>query len=612
MRELQTRIPRNKVIRDRYVIEELLGQGGFGAVYRVRDRRVKGNVFALKEISNPNRNQRESFLFEGELLRRLDHPALPRVYRVFEDNKSNRLCTLMDYIAGLNLERLRLRQPEKRFSLAQVLHMLAPIRNALLYLHAQQPPIIHRDIKPSNIIIPPDEDAVLVDFGIAKEYEEDSTTTAIRHCSPGYGAPEQYVSGTSTQTDIYGLGATIYTLLTGSVPIDALYRLTRLSVKHEDPLLLAHELAPDVSVQVSEILQRSMAINSADRYASIAEFWQLLVAAAPDDAPSTDPVADLRSPAVARTSQTMAAVIAASAITQADHHDHTSEGRAPVVTTGSMVTDDPAAEHTADSIPLVAPDQAVTDPLPTPAVHILARSAAPLSHDRSRVYAYSLLTLALLLLIIAGSLGAYVYAGAYSNGASTQQRSRVTPVAHAHATVASTAAVRPTATVAPTSAPATPTSVPAVVTVPATSVSTQTAATPAPTQAPATPIATLTPQPAGTGNFPVLAAGYGGSIHNTPANVDTSLNLSQLRQTQGTLTGYLSLGPGLIGAGSFHGSVTQSSQVSFLVASTGAVLPLFFEGQIHGDGSMAGSYCSYQNNSCDHQAGGYGTWTVAP
>lgn len=596
MRELQTKIPRNRVIRDRYVIEELLGQGGFGAVYRVHDRRVKGNVFALKEISNPNRNQRESFLFEGELLRRLDHPALPRVYRVFEDNKSNRLCTLMDYIAGPNLERLRLQQPEKRFSLAQVLRMLEPIRNALTYLHTQQPPIIHRDIKPSNIIIPPDQDAVLVDFGIAKEYDEDSTTTAIRHCSPGYGAPEQYVSGTSTQTDIYGLGATIYTLLTGTVPIDALYRLTRLSVKHEDPLLLAHELTPNVSVQVSEILQRSMAINSADRYASIAEFWQLLVAAASDDAPSTDPVVDLRSPVAARTSPAMAAVIAASAITQADHHD-----QMPVVTTGSMVTDAPAAL-----------DQAVTDPLPTPTVHILARSATTLPHDRSRMHAYGILTLALLLLIIAGSLGAYVYAGAYSNGTSTQQRNRVTPVAHVRVTPASTVEVRPTATIAPTSVSATPTSVPVVVTAPATSVPTQTAATPVSTQAPATPVATLTPQPVGSGNFPVLAARYGGSIHNIPANVDTSLTLSQLHQTQGTLTGYLSLGPGLIGAGNFQGSVTQNKQVSFLVNSGSAVLPLFFAGQIHSDGSMAGSYCSYQNNSCDHQAGGYGTWNVAP
>lgn len=78
-------LPRGKIVRDRYIIEDLLGQGGFGAVYRVRDRRVKGNVFALKEIASLERRQRENFLFEWEVLRRLDHPALPRVYRIFED-----------------------------------------------------------------------------------------------------------------------------------------------------------------------------------------------------------------------------------------------------------------------------------------------------------------------------------------------------------------------------------------------------------------------------------------------------------------------------------------------------------------------------------------------
>src|SRR4051794_22487723 len=127
MREVRTRFPRGKVVRERYAVEELLGQGGFGAVYRVRDRRVKGNVFALKEISDPNKHQRENFLFEGEVLRRLDHPYLPRVYRVFEDEKNRRLYMLMDYIAGPNLERLRQQQPERRFSLSQALRIIGPI-----------------------------------------------------------------------------------------------------------------------------------------------------------------------------------------------------------------------------------------------------------------------------------------------------------------------------------------------------------------------------------------------------------------------------------------------------------------------------------------------------
>ncbi|HWS85085.1 MAG TPA: serine/threonine-protein kinase [Ktedonobacteraceae bacterium] len=276
---MKTTVLKGKIVHERYIIEELLGQGGFGAVYRVRDRRVQGNVFALKEVADPNRDQQENFLFEGEILRRLDHPALPRVYRVFEDGKNNHVYMLMDYIEGPNLERLRLQQPERRFSLPQALKIMAPIMEALSYLHAQQPPIIHRDIKPANVIVSPlDEGAMLVDFGIAKEYDQDSTTAVIRHCSPGYGAPEQYVHGTSMQTDIYGLGATFYALLTGEVPIDALYRITRLSAKKSDPLVSANELDPSVSVAVANILQRAMAVNSSDRFATVQEFWEALQA----------------------------------------------------------------------------------------------------------------------------------------------------------------------------------------------------------------------------------------------------------------------------------------------------------------------------------------------
>lgn len=274
---MKINVLKSKVVHERYIIEELLGQGGFGAVYRVRDRRVKGNIFALKEVVNPNRGQQENFLFEGEILRRLDHPALPRVYRVFEDSKNNRVYMLMDYVEGPNLEQLRLQQPGKRFSLAQALKMMAPIIEAVNYLHAQQLPIIHRDIKPANVIVSPlGEEAMLVDFGIAKEYDQDSTTAVIRLCSPGYGAPEQYIHGTSMQTDIYGLGATFYTLLTGEVPIDALYRITSLSAQKSDPLVPAHQLAPSVPVAVADILQRALAVNSSDRFTTVQEFWEAL------------------------------------------------------------------------------------------------------------------------------------------------------------------------------------------------------------------------------------------------------------------------------------------------------------------------------------------------
>jgi len=277
VQDLQAILPNGTIVQERYVIENLLGRGGFGAVYLVRDQRTRGNLFALKEITDTSKQERERFAFECEVLKRLDHHALPRVYRVFDDEKSARAYMLMDYIEGPNLERLRLQQPEKRFPLEKALDILAPIFAVVGYLHRQDPPIIHRDVKPANIIVPTSNDeAVLVDLGIAKEYMIDATTTAIRRCSPGYGAPEQYDKGTNLRTDIYGLAATLYVLLTGVIPTDAFFRMAQIGGKKHDPLEPAAQLVPSVPLSVSAAIQKAMAINSADRFASVEEFWQAL------------------------------------------------------------------------------------------------------------------------------------------------------------------------------------------------------------------------------------------------------------------------------------------------------------------------------------------------
>jgi eukaryotic-like serine/threonine-protein kinase len=282
VQELQVILPIGTVVGNRYIVEELLGKGGFGAVYLVKDQRVKGNLFALKEVIDSDQKERLRFAFEGDVLKRLDHAALPRVYRAFDDDKRNRAYMLMDYIAGPNLETLRQQQPDHRFPLPQALRMMAPIFDAVSFLHEQIPPIIHRDIKPANIIVPTaDDSTVLVDFGIAKEYNPDSTTTAIRRCSPGYGAPEQYAIGTNTRTDIYGLGATLYALLTGLVPEDAFYRMTQMSNSNVDPLEPVKHFVPAIPLAVSQAIERAMAINSNERFATIQEFWQALNAFQP-------------------------------------------------------------------------------------------------------------------------------------------------------------------------------------------------------------------------------------------------------------------------------------------------------------------------------------------
>jgi serine/threonine protein kinase len=264
----------------RYVIEDLLGVGGFSAVYRIQEQRTK-KVFAFKEIFNAYDRDRRHLLSEAELLRRQRHPALPEVHQVFEDTVSNRVYILMDYIEGKDLETLRRARPERHFSLAMTLTLMAPIVDAIAYLHCRQPPIVHRDIKPANILVPDDDGGMsrLVDFGLAKEYIENKTTSAFRYGTPGYAAPEQYGQGTNPRTDIYALGASFYTLLTGVVPPDALIR--SLNRDRTDPLRLADQINRTIPGSVAAVLERSMRLHHEERFASVEAFWQALKAAAP-------------------------------------------------------------------------------------------------------------------------------------------------------------------------------------------------------------------------------------------------------------------------------------------------------------------------------------------
>ena len=178
----QTTLRVEMVIQGQYIIENLLGRSSSGATYLVRDqhaRDVPSSLFVLKEVVEPNKQARHRLVSAGKFLRRLHHPGLPRVHRVLNDDKNNRVYLLMDYIAGQDLETLRLQLHEKLFSWTEVMHIMAPVIEAMTYLHRQQPPIIHGDIKPANIIMSKeDSGVVLVDFGMMKVYNPVSTTAA--------------------------------------------------------------------------------------------------------------------------------------------------------------------------------------------------------------------------------------------------------------------------------------------------------------------------------------------------------------------------------------------------------------------------------------------------
>src|SRR2546421_4805824 len=277
MHQIHETLSPGAIIRDRYLVIDLLGTGGFSAVYLVQDQEREDSIFALKEVVATQKQARERFTFECTVLERLVHPALPQVHNVFDNEEHSRLYMLMDYVEGPDLETLRHIQPEKRFSLPVNTAILAPIVDAIEYLHQQNPPIIHRDIKPSNIIVPiVGGNTMLVDFGIAKEYDTYGTTSAVRYGSPGYGAPEHYSSGTDIRTDIYGLGATLYTLLTGHIPPDAIDRMTQITNEKPDPLKPVSELVPSVPLHISGAIQRAMSINMMQRFATVQEFWQVI------------------------------------------------------------------------------------------------------------------------------------------------------------------------------------------------------------------------------------------------------------------------------------------------------------------------------------------------
>jgi serine/threonine protein kinase len=261
---------------DHYRIEALLGKGRFGAVYLAKNRQKPDSIFALKEVIDPNSRDRERLLSECEILKRLDHRALPHVYHAFANTNLRRIYLLMDYVGGKNLEELLRKQPERRFPLDLALAMLTPIVDALIYMHSQVPYIIHRDIKPANIIMPLDGgEAVLVDFGTAKEYVGDASK-GFSQASPGFAAIEQYGAsgGTDLRTDVYGLAATLYTLVTGVTPVDSVSRL--INDQGIDPLKPVNLLVPSFSPIASDIIVRGLSIKKSDRFASVEEFWQAL------------------------------------------------------------------------------------------------------------------------------------------------------------------------------------------------------------------------------------------------------------------------------------------------------------------------------------------------
>lgn len=256
-------------LRNRYMIEGYIGGGGFGHIYRARDIAL-GHIRALKEAFSRDPNAQKQFQFEAEFLLNARHPNLVRGYSVFE--AGGRLYLVMDYVDGQTLEDIAIetiKRTHRPPAEAQALDWMLPICDAVQELHIQPTPIIHRDIKPANIKLSATLDIpILIDLGLAKLYAQGQHTIAAALAfTPGYAPPEQYqaVGATDQRTDVYGLGATLYYLLTGYQPVEAPARLSA----HALPTPLDRN--PALSARVDAMVLRAMALDPGQRFQTVKE-----------------------------------------------------------------------------------------------------------------------------------------------------------------------------------------------------------------------------------------------------------------------------------------------------------------------------------------------------
>ncbi|MGH2542277.1 MAG: serine/threonine-protein kinase [Ardenticatenaceae bacterium] len=274
------------MLRGRYSITGLVGQGGMGAVYLADDLRLEGRQTAIKEIAldaygSPDdpmtRQAREQFHREASILARLDHPNLPKVSDFFYEDGRDYL--VMDYVPGRDLREIleEARAEGKFLPEARVLNWAQQMGEALSYLHNQSPPVLHRDIKPGNTKLTPEGRIKLVDFGLVKIMiaDDDRTVTVLQgRGTVAYTPLEQYggdAGHTDPRSDIYSLAATLYHLLTGELPADAKERFL-----HPPALRRPRELNANLSTETEEALLWALETHPTSRPATITEFLAAL------------------------------------------------------------------------------------------------------------------------------------------------------------------------------------------------------------------------------------------------------------------------------------------------------------------------------------------------
>jgi serine/threonine protein kinase len=262
-------IASDTVIGKRYRVSRLLGGGGMKMVYLAEDLRLASRPCALAEmvdaISNPDLQQQAvvSFQREADMLAQLNHEHIPRIYDRFSEQ--NRHYLVMEYVAGQTLEE-QLKASGGKLPEDRVIEIALQVLDTLEYLHHQEPPVIYRDLKPSNIMITPNGQVKLIDFGIARHFQPLSSATMVG--TQGYAPPEQYRGKVETRSDLYALGATMHHALSGRDPTT--------EPPFSFPLL--RKFCPQVNPALADLVSEALAYDVERRIRDVDEMKRRLLA----------------------------------------------------------------------------------------------------------------------------------------------------------------------------------------------------------------------------------------------------------------------------------------------------------------------------------------------
>lgn len=265
----------------KYTIEAKIGEGGFGITYKAIQNGLnrvvcikeyfpagkctratkKNTVFVQGTSEQVFEKYRQAFVREAKMLATLHHPNIVEVLDVFDENNTSYM--VMTFVKGKSLQQIV--ETRGKLPYPETVNYIAQITNAVGYIHDHH--ILHRDIKPDNIMITADFKAILIDFGSAREFEQDKTQAHTSMLTHGYAPTEQYTANSrkGSYTDIYAIGATFYFVLTGQVPMESAARLTEQMPSPKD-------LVPEIPEEANRTILKAMQLKAENRHQTVHEF----------------------------------------------------------------------------------------------------------------------------------------------------------------------------------------------------------------------------------------------------------------------------------------------------------------------------------------------------